>query len=230
MQKAGQKHLFVAYFRVSTDKQGLEGLGMEAQRETVLRHARQQDGELLSSFIEVESGKLSTRPQLLKALAECRATGATLIVAKLDRLSRNVAFIAALMESGVDFRACDMPQANKLTLHIMAAVAEHEREMISARTKAALQAAKARGVKLGNPNLQAGNAETARRASRARKSLAQAKAVEVAPYIRAARRAGAATLAQIAEALEARGVRTPRGKSKWTPAQVSRIITRAKIA
>ena len=141
---------FVAYYRVSTDRQGASGLGLEAQRAAVARHMA--GGTLLAEFTEVESGRGHTnRPQLQAALAQCRRNGATLLIARLDRLARNVAFIAGLMESEVEFLAADMPTANRLTIHILAAVAEHEREMISARTKAALAAAKARGTKLGNP-------------------------------------------------------------------------------
>lgn len=144
--------IYVAYYRVSTERQHASGLGLEAQRETVMRYVGSHS--LLAEYVEIESGKAhANRPMLLTALAECRKHHATLLIARLDRLSRNVAFIANLMESSVDFVACDMPAANRLTLHILAAVAEHEREMISARTKAALGAAKARGVKLGNPRL-----------------------------------------------------------------------------
>jgi DNA invertase Pin-like site-specific DNA recombinase len=144
---------WIAYFRVSTDKQGVFGLGMEAQRDAVRRYV-QNRGHILAEYIEVESGRKSDRPQLMAALAECRRRRATLIIAKLDRLSRNVHFISGLMNSDVEFVAVDMPTANRLTIHILAAVAEHEREMISERTKAALAAAKVRGVKLGNPRYQ----------------------------------------------------------------------------
>jgi DNA invertase Pin-like site-specific DNA recombinase len=237
MQNASENRPFVAYYRVSTDKQGRSGLGLEAQQEAVNRHLTREGGELAASFIEVESGKNNSRPQLAAALAECRATGATLIVAKLDRLARNARFLLSIVEgageAGVLF--CDLPQlptgpVGKFMLTQMAAVAELEAGLISQRTKAALQAAKARGVKLGNPTLRAGNAETARRACDARKGIAQAKAVEVAPYIAAARKAGASTLAEMAQALEARGIRTPRGKAKWSPAQVSRVISRVDAA
>ena len=142
---------FVAYYRVSTDRQGASGLGLDAQRESVARYLAPGQA-LAAAFTEIESGRRHTnRPQLQAALAHCRKTGATLLIARLDRLARNVAFIAGLMESGVDFLAVDMPTANRLTIHILAAVAEHEREMISQRTKAALAQAKARGKQLGNP-------------------------------------------------------------------------------
>lgn len=143
---------YIAYYRVSTDKQGASGLGLDAQRAAVMRHIGA--GELLAEHTEVESGKRhSNRPQLLTALADCRKRKATLIIAKLDRLGRNVAFISALMEAGVDFICCDNPHANKLMLHMLAAFAEHEREQISQRTIAALAQAKKRGTVLGNPRL-----------------------------------------------------------------------------
>src|SRR5712671_5974804 len=159
---------FVAYFRVSTDKQGASGLGLEAQREAVARHVAGAGGAIVAEFQEIESGKRNDRPQIAAALAVCRLRRATLIIAKLDRLARKVAFISSLMESGVDFVAVDNPYATRLTIHILAAVAEHEREMISQRTKAALAAAKARGVKLGNPILE----EARRRALAVRRNRA----------------------------------------------------------
>jgi DNA invertase Pin-like site-specific DNA recombinase len=144
---------FIAYYRVSTDRQGASGLGLAAQREAVARFIGA--GQLVEEYTEIESGKKhGNRPQLLAALADCRKRRAVLLIARLDRLARNVAFITNLMESGVDFVAVDMPTANRLTIHILAAVAEHEREMISTRTKAALAEAKRRGVKLGNPRLE----------------------------------------------------------------------------
>jgi len=133
---------YIAYLRVSTDKQGVFGLGMEAQREAVCRYV-QNRGQIFAEYVEVESGRKAERPQLMAALADCRRRRATLLIAKLDRLSRNVHFISGLMKSDVEFVAVDMPTANRLTIHILAAVAEHEREMISERTKAALAAAKA---------------------------------------------------------------------------------------
>ncbi|MBV1800407.1 recombinase family protein [Siccirubricoccus sp. G192] len=158
---------FVAYYRVSTAKQGQSGLGLEAQREAVERHVRSVGGTVLAEFIEIESGKKNNRPEVARAIAACGARRATLVIAKLDRLARNVAFVSNLMEAGVEFVACDNPFATRLTVHILAAVAEHEREMISARTTAALAAARARGTRLGNPALRAGDAEAARRANAA---------------------------------------------------------------
>ena len=142
---------FVAYLRVSTEGQGRSGLGLEAQREAVARHVTGAGGVIAAEFVEVESGRKKDRPQLAAALAACRSGRTTLVIAKLDRLARNVAFVSNLMESGVEFVAADMPAVNRLTVHILAAVAEEEARMISARTKAALAAAKARGVQLGNP-------------------------------------------------------------------------------
>ncbi len=148
---------FIAYYRVSTEKQSKSGkarsgLGLEAQHQTVKHYAAQKGGEIIASFQEVESGKNNARPELDKALTLCRQKKAVLLIAKLDRLSRNVAFIANLMDSKAEFVACDMPQASRLTLHIMAAMAEHEREMISKRTKDGLAITKANGTILGRPN------------------------------------------------------------------------------
>ncbi len=140
---------FVSYLRVSTDKQGRSGLGIEAQREAVARFSNGGTWVQLAELVETESGKNADRPQLREAIAQCRQTGATLLIAKLDRLARNVAFISALMEQGVPFVACDMPTATPFMLHVYAAMAEEEARAISLRTKVALAAAKARGVKLG---------------------------------------------------------------------------------
>src|ERR1700744_4357099 len=140
---------FVSYLRVSTQRQGKSGLGMEAQREAVASYLNGGKWTLVQEVVEVESGKRSDRPKLAQALSLCRLHRATLLVAKLDRLARNVAFISALMESGVKFVAVDLPQANELTVHIMAAMAEYEAKAISARTRVALAAAKARGTQLG---------------------------------------------------------------------------------
>src|SRR6267378_4021915 len=159
---------FVSYYRVSTAQQGASGLGLDAQREAVARHVAGAAGVIVAEFQEIESGKRNDRPQIAAALAACRLRRAALVIAKLDRLARNVHFISNLMESGVDFVACDNPHATRLAIHILAAVAEHEREMISQRTIAALAAAKARGVKLGNPHLTPGDTRRARLARKAR--------------------------------------------------------------
>jgi DNA invertase Pin-like site-specific DNA recombinase len=222
---------FIAYYRVSTQAQGRSGLGLEAQREAVARHAAALGGQVVQEFTEVESGKRNDRPQLAAALAACRAKGAVLCIAKLDRLARNARFLLSVVEgageAGVAF--CDLPQlppgpAGRFMLTMFAAVAELEAGMISQRTKAALEAAKARGVKLGNPQLQPGTPAAARAASEAASAKAKAKARDVMPYVEAAQKAGASTLQQIAQALEARGVRTARGGTRWAPAQVARIM------
>src|SRR5436190_13588369 len=171
---------FVAYFRVSTDKQGKSGLGLEAQRKSVLDYLDGGRWTLNAEFTEIESGKRNDRPELEKALAACKKQRAKLVIAKLDRLSRNLAFIATLMDSGVEFVAVDNPHANKLTVHILAAVAQHERELIAQRTRDALQAAKARGKTLGNPKL----ATARKRAIEGNRSSAARYAENVAPIMR----------------------------------------------
>ena len=224
---------FVAYYRVSTDKQGRSGLGLglDAQRAAVEVHVASARGAVAAEFVEVESGRRRDRPQLAAALAAARAHRAVLVIAKLDRLARNVHFVSGLMESGVEFVAADMPKVNRLTVHILAAVAEEEARMISARTKAALAAAKARGVRLGNPNLHAGSPDQARAANAVKTGRAQMRASDVLPIIEQARRAGATTLQQLADALAARGVPTPSGRGqRWHPGQVARIVGRHRTA
>ena len=220
---------FIAYYRVSTQKQGRSGLGLEAQKEAVATYLNGGSWQLLKEFTEVESGKRhENRPQLQAALAACRATGAQLVVAKLDRLARNVAFISALMESGVDFVAVDFPQANRLTIHVLAAVAEHEAQAISSRTKAALAAADARGVKLGNPgNATAeGRAKGIAAAEIARKRNADRFALNCRSIIDELRSEGL-SLNQIAARLNADNILSPRGLAgAWTPTAVSRILAR----
>src|SRR5262249_11175912 len=174
---------------------------------------------LIGEFTEVESGKRNQRPELVKALAVCKRQRAKLVIAKLDRLSRNLAFIATLMGSGVEFVAVDNPHANKLTVHILAAVAQHEREMIAQRTKDALQAAKARGVVLGNPKL----ADVRDRAVASLKADADRFARNVAPIIREIQSAGVASHRGIARSLSARGVTTARGGT-WPAVQVAAIL------
>jgi DNA invertase Pin-like site-specific DNA recombinase len=210
---------YVAYYRVSTDRQGESGLGLEAQRAAVARYTL--GASLLAEFQEIESGKSHTnRPQLAAALELCKKRGATLVIAKLDRLARDVFFISGLMKGGVEFVAVDMPHANRLTVHILAAVAEHEREAISQRTKAALGAAKARGTKLGNPRWQTSLARA--RASRKIVPLAPELVQQIAAY-----RAEGWTLRKIAGHLERIGVPTPRGR-RWHPETICSAIRRQK--
>jgi DNA invertase Pin-like site-specific DNA recombinase len=210
---------FIAYFRVSTDKQGKSGLGLEAQRKAVLDYLDGGQWSLVQELVEIESGKHNERPQLTAAFAACKKHRARLVIAKLDRLSRNLAFIAALMESGVEFVAVDNPHATKLTVHILAAVAEHEREMISERTKAALRAAKARGTRLGNPQL----AKAAKRGTAAVKANAKQFAANVLPIVEEIERAGFTSHNAIAAKLNERNVRTARG-GKWAHVQVGAVL------
>ena len=212
---------FVAYYRVSTDQQGASGLGLEAQRKAVKTYLDGGPWRLVAQHTEVESGKRTDRPELAKALAACRKHKAKLIIAKLDRLSRNLAFIATLMDSGVEFIAVDNPHANKLTIHILAAVAQHEREAISERTKAALAAAKARGKKLGGPRL----AQARKKSIAARSAAADTFAANLRPIIEQIRASGISSLRGVAKALNARGVRTARG-NEWTAMQVSNVLER----
>lgn len=208
---------YVAYYRVSTTKQGESGLGLDAQRAAVERYLAGK-GMLLAEFTEVESGKRADRPQLALAIQASKRHKATLVIAKLDRLSRNVAFISNLMENATDFIACDMPHANRLTIHVLAAVAEHEREMISARTQAAMDQAKARGVKMGNPRWQEsiGKATAARWPKRA--------ASQVEAILRAHQTEGK-SLRQIAAALNELGLKTPTG-AQWHASSVRAALLR----
>lgn len=218
----------VAYFRVSTQQQGRSGLGLEAQQATVREHAERLGRPVVTEFVEIESGKRNDRPQLDAAIATCRRHKATLIVAKLDRLARNAPFLMALHDglsrdaAGVYF--CDLPQIPEgpigfIILSVMAAMAQWEARQISIRTSAALQAAKARGKILGNPNLRSDGAGAARRRA------ARAHARDVLPYIAAAQKAGATRLRELAEALEARGVFTRSGSTRWSPEQVRRVLS-----
>jgi DNA invertase Pin-like site-specific DNA recombinase len=217
----------VTYYRVSTSKQGKSGLGLEAQRNAVEQYLAAGDWQLVGEFVEVESGKLNQRPQLEAALAQCELTGATLIVAKLDRLSRNVAFLATLQDSGTKFVAADMPEANELTIHIMAAVAQAERKAISQRTKEALAAAKARGVVLGGRRHNTDDLRNGPAASAAKRSrVAQERALKVARQIDALRAQGLSSLRQLAAGLTAKGITTPRG-GPWSASQVRAVLSRA---
>ncbi|MEL6704319.1 MAG: recombinase family protein [Bacteroidota bacterium] len=218
----------VAYYRVSTTTQARSGLGLEAQRSAVSDMCKAQGLAIIAEFTEVESGKRSDRPELAEALRRSKLTGATLVVAKLDRLSRSVAFLSTLQDSGAKFVAADMPEANELTVHLLAAVAQAERKAISTRTREALRAAKERGVKLGNPN----GASALQRAAKgnsaaveARRAAADQRASELAREVAEIRASGASSLREIAQGLNRRHIEAPRGGS-WHPSGVRRLLAR----
>lgn len=221
----------VAYYRVSTNKQSKSGLGLDAQRHAVTSYANTHSCQIIGEFKEVESGKNNQRPELSEALELCEMTGARLVIAKLDRLSRSVAFLSGLMESKVKFTACDNPEASELTIHILAAVAEAERKAISERTKAALQAAKQRGQILGNPNIAQARAardmEVAlKKATEARVGASKQRAGKVLRVIEKACENETHTLQTIADLLNNKtSIRTPRG-CLWTRTAVRRILNK----
>lgn len=226
---------YISYLRVSTDRQGRSGLGLEAQREAVRAFLADKGWPPLDEFLEVESGKRADRPQLQAALAACRTKGAVLVVAKLDRLSRNVPFLRSLTDAGVDVQFCDMPHLpagamGRFLLTQMAAVAELEAGLTSERTKAALAAAKARGVKLGGA--RPGAAERGRAmapvAAAAARAQADSRAADLAGIVAELRTAGITSLSGIARELAARGLRTARGGT-WTATQVARLLTRLHL-
>ena len=221
---------WVAYYRVSTQQQGRSGLGLEAQQKAVQDYLNGGRWRLVAEFTEVESGRRNDRPELAKALAACRVHEATLVVAKLDRLSRNAAFLLTLRDGGVDFVCADLPEANRLTVGVLAVVAEHEREAISARTKAALAAAKARGKRLGNPaNLTRRARRLGTSASAAtRRARAAQRAADLAPTVAELRAAGARSLRDVAGGLNQRSIPAPRG-GRWTAAQVRRVLTQEPV-
>jgi DNA invertase Pin-like site-specific DNA recombinase len=226
-----QSRRAVVYARVSTARQGASGLGLEAQQAAVQAYAAAQGLTIVAEFVEVESGKRADRPQLAAALAACALHRATLVIAKLDRLARNVHFISGLMESGCDFVACDMPHANRLTLHLMAAMAEHEAAAISERTKAALAAAKARGIRLGNPRggiaLRDGCREAARISAAVRQAAAASRAATVLPTLLRLRSEGIRSARAAATELNRLGVPAPRG-GVWHCQQIRRIEARCR--
>jgi DNA invertase Pin-like site-specific DNA recombinase len=215
---------FIAYYRVSTAKQGASGLGLDAQRKAVEDYLNGGRWKLVAEFTEVESGAKGDRPELQKAFAACRARRATLVISKLDRLSRDAHFLLGLQRAGVKFCAVDMPEANEMVVGIMAVVAEAERKMISARTKAALQAAKARGTLLGGFRGYVPTREDRLAARAVRKATAKAFAADLAPIIAGLRAQGVTSCNAIARALTGQGVPTARGASTWTPAGVSRVL------
>ena len=222
---------FLAYERVSTARQGASGLGLEAQRNSIDAFAAARAAEILARFTEVESGKTANRPELTAAIQLARLTGATLVIAKLDRLSRNAAFLLTLRDSGVRFLAVDMPEANDLTVGIMALVAQAEREAISRRTKEALAVAKARGVKLGNPNgaaalQRAGKGGGALRAAVTANARLHATSLEA--VIADIRASGHTSLRAMADALNARGMLTRRG-GQWQVSSVRNLLKRVEV-
>lgn len=209
---------FIAYYRVSTDRQGKSGLGLEAQQQAVADHLERTGGAIVEAFTEIESGKRRQRPQLAAALKACRRQKATLIIAKLDRLARNVHFISGLMESGVDFIATDNPHANRLMIHMLAAFAEHEREQISQRTKEALAAAKRRGVELGRNGREV--------LARENRQRADSFAAELAATISEIKAAGHRTIRAIAAELNQRAVPTARPGARWHRSNTHTLLKR----
>lgn len=221
----------IAYYRVSTEAQGRSGLGLDAQRQAVMALCQTRGWQIMAEYTEVESGKTADREQLQAALHHAKVTGGTLVIAKLDRLSRNAAFITALQDSGAKFIAADMPEANELTVHIMAAVAQAERQAIGKRTREALAVAKERGVKLGNPN----GAAALRRAAKgngaslqAIKGNADAFAADLAPVVDRLRSEGYTSLPQIARRLNEGGYETARG-GIWHPSSVGNLLKRLAV-
>ncbi len=228
---SGAGERFIAYERVSTARQGASGLGLEAQRQSIDAFAASRGAKVIACFTEVESGKTANRTELTAAIQLGRLTGATLVIAKLDRLSRNAALLLTLRDSGVLFLAVDMPEANDLTVGIMALVAQAEREAISRRTKEALAVAKARGVKLGNPN----GAEALRRAGKGAGALrtavarnAERFAEELVPVLADIRAQGHVSLRAIATELNLRGMWTRRSGT-WQVSNVRNLVGRLTL-
>lgn len=220
---------FVSYLRVSTAKQGASGLGLEAQRAAVTDYLNGGRWEVIAEYVEVESGSNDDRPKLADALARCRLHNATLVIAKLDRLSRDAHFLLGLQKAGVRFVAADMPEANEMVVGIMAVVAQAERKMISARTKVALAAAKARGVKLGGNRGNLPTVGDRGRAASAAVRLARvgARVSDLQPILAEIRATGAESLRDIAQGLNARGIPTARGGA-WSAVQVKRVLDRTR--
>lgn len=225
---AKDKEQYVSYLRVSTQKQGFSGLGLEAQKEIIENYLH--DKIPIAEFVEVESGRKTNRPKLKDALALCRTTGSTLIVAKLDRLARNVSFLSNLLESEVEIIFCDFPQANKMVLHILAAISQYEAELTASRTKAALQAKRARGAKLGNPEHLLDKHEQAiansnkTNSDKARNNPNNKRAVGLLKVLVSQ----TMTLQQMTDALNDEGFVTAKG-CKFVPATVKRLIIRYNL-
>jgi DNA invertase Pin-like site-specific DNA recombinase len=217
---------WISYLRVSTDRQGKSGLGIEAQRNSVAEYLNGGNWKLVKELVEVESGKNTDRPMLAEAIKACRAYGAKLVIAKLDRLSRDAHFLLGLEKAGIDFVAADMPNANRLTVGIMAMVAEEERRMISKRTKDALAAAKRRGTKLGGDRGVVPTKKARALATEALQARADSRAADIAPIIKDLQAAGAESLRDIAKGLNHAGIPTPRGQGEWSAVQVQRVLAR----
>lgn len=222
---SSQKTRIISYLRVSTSQQEKSGLGLESQRYIVNQYAAANNAEVIDEFIEVESGANNKRGVLSDALLAGRIKNAVLVIAKLDRLSRNVAFLASLIDSGVRFVCCDNPQANEMTIHILAAVAQQERKLISERTKAALARKKAQGFKLGNPNLHLVRNTDTTRATAASKAAAYRWHCDIRDAVS---QFDHLTLAAAANALNKLGFTTRRNKA-WNPMQVSRVRALMKV-
>jgi DNA invertase Pin-like site-specific DNA recombinase len=220
---------WISYLRVSTDRQGKSGLGIEAQRNSVAEYLNGGNWKLVREYVEVESGKRTDRPMLAEAIKACRAYGAKLVIAKLDRLSRDAHFLLGLEKAGIDFVAADMPNANRLTVGIMAMVAEEERRMISKRTKDALAAAKRRGQKLGGDRGVVPTKKARALATDALQARADSRAADIAPIIADLRAAGAESLRDIAAGLNEAGIPTARGRGQWSAVQVKRVMERMGV-
>jgi DNA invertase Pin-like site-specific DNA recombinase len=217
---------FVLYYRVSTQRQGQSGLGLEAQQQQAMQYLQQVNGHMIQEFVEVESGRKANRPELEKAIDLCRAYNATLLVAKFDRLSRDAHFLLGLQKAGIKFIAADNPQANELTLGILALVAQQEAKAILERTKAALAAAKARGLKLGGDMGYRGNKDDLVTATEAKKAKADETAKLLEPILNRVNPDGKLSFKKVAQVLNMEGVTTLSGKGKWYPSTVKNVYHR----
>jgi DNA invertase Pin-like site-specific DNA recombinase len=233
-QKPNDSNRFVVYYRVSTKQQGESGLGLEAQRAAAEAYVKQRGGEIIGEYQEVETGKNCRRPEIMKAIMHANRSHATLVIAKLDRLSRSLWFTSTLLEAGVDFVACDNPHASKLTLHILASIGEHEAYQISCRTKDALAAYKARGGVLGPATFKDRDGwkpkqeQSRQRATQRNSELAFAAYEEVRPIIQNLRSQGL-SFQKIADALNEQGFRTRLTGSEWNRSQVRRVAIQAIV-
>lgn len=222
----------IAYLRVSTQRQGIDGYGVQGQRDAIRAYLARIGATLIGEYSEVESGGRNDRPELARALRACRMHGATLVVARLDRLSRDVLFVARLQRAGVPFIACDMPEANEMTIILFSAVAQYERKLIGQRTRAALAVAKARGVIMGgHPERLTPTARRlgAQRSAANRQAAATVHAGSFVDTIADLRAAGVTSLSAIAREFERRGIPTPGGRARWSPTQVRRVVSRLDV-